>query len=313
MSTGQRAPRGYYVDLIRDGVPADELRKLGDRAVFRALLRTAASFRQRGYSYADWAGLVSEARSNLGHQARVRRNKERKPRDYERVLAEAWDKAGKWLDEEAEPMFTAADVRQRVADLRAILGDADIEIPDTDRAVLAHACDVAERYGTTRPVMPWREVAAGTGLGERATKNALARLDREGVLRVEHPGRSGAGERRRQARLVHLPRPEDLTTTYLCRGTRPVGPPGLTYGTPTNSTAGTPGLTYGTPMEVLRSHHDDDKEEPMVSLTLKAADGAALREALDALMRDGRVSVAAADSDDDGGGVVVPLRRSTAR
>jgi hypothetical protein len=56
-----RALPGYMIDLIRDGVRWSKLRAGGDRAVFTALVRTAASAQQRGHTYPQWAELISRS------------------------------------------------------------------------------------------------------------------------------------------------------------------------------------------------------------------------------------------------------------
>jgi hypothetical protein len=66
---------GRTVDLIRDGAPAADLARRGDSAVWSALLSTATSARQRGWTFPEWAAYVSEARSNLGRQARIKRGR----------------------------------------------------------------------------------------------------------------------------------------------------------------------------------------------------------------------------------------------
>jgi hypothetical protein len=207
--TEHRALPGTTVDRIRDGTQPAELRARGDKAVWSDLVGTAASARLHGWTFAQWAFLVGERRSHLGRQARLRRGRtELTPRQYERKIGAAWDTAGSWLDR-ADAPTTPADVADRIAAVRAYVADADAELTDGERDVLAYATDVAETNRTDRPALPWRRVKDGTGLGERATKGALDRLARR-------PGRIPPPPPRQE-----IPMTDPMTATT---GHRPTAP-----------------------------------------------------------------------------------------
>src|SRR4051794_25736272 len=118
MTQPHRALPGRTIDLIRSGVPPSELRAKGDRAVYRGLVGTAASALQHGHDYAEWAALVTEARSNLGRQLRLKGGtKERPQRNVERTLRGAWE-AGQKFVANAPPAYSRDDALAHVAAVR---------------------------------------------------------------------------------------------------------------------------------------------------------------------------------------------------
>ncbi|WP_345037397.1 hypothetical protein [Georgenia daeguensis] len=302
-TTTRSALPGRMVDLIRDGVPPADLRAKGDRAVWAALVKTAASSQQRGHTYAEWAAIVTDAKSALGRQASIRagRDKVKSPAAREKTLRSAWDAAARWL-KDAPASFTRETVLAHVAAVRGWAGDADADLDDHERMVLIAACDVAERNGTTRPAMPRRAVSEATGLGERTVRTTLAALDDRGILRLEVPGRGGA-EGKRRAGLYQLPTADVMADAYLYRETRSMGHPAQVYGTPRDASAGTPAQVYGTP--------DTEGTTTMVTLTLTAADPEQLALALAAITRDPGVQVITSASDDSNVVELASVRRSS--
>ena len=297
-----RALPGPIIDLIRDGITLADMKAGGDRAVWKALVRTAASASQRGQSWEEWESLLGESRSRLGAQARLKRGrKERTSRDYHRTLISAWTTATKWLTP-APPRLDAEQIRERANTVEAFIADAETPLPDSHRAILACAVEVARRNGTTRPALPRRELQKATGLGERTLRTALDALHQSGLLHLEVPGRASGNLDRRRANLYQLPTVEALDA-YLYRGTRSMGPQAQVYGTPPVSPNGTPLQIYGTPTADSEGHH-------MVTLTLSAASPQALAAALDALQRRGEVQIAPPVVDGNETNVV-PIRRAS--
>jgi hypothetical protein len=259
-----------YVDLARYGVTDSDLRRAGDRAVYNALVRVAMSAVNADWDYGRFAVFIAEPRSNLGQQARLRHGKPVESVRYERMLRAAWTRAAERV--EGSQKISKLDVDERVRDLRWLIEDADTDLNDAERAVLGHACDIAAKIGTLTPAMPWRAVKEATGLGEKSTKNTLARLTERGLLRVASLGKRGAGSK--VATCYHLPLPEHVSerlplaegsqqgqrgsqagtpaegAPYSVPETGPMGPPGQTYGTPHEEHLGTPGQTYGTPADL---------------------------------------------------------------
>lgn len=61
-----RALPARMIDLVRDGVPAHDLKTRAGRAVFSALVGTAASAQFRGWDRSEWEALVQKARRRHG-------------------------------------------------------------------------------------------------------------------------------------------------------------------------------------------------------------------------------------------------------
>lgn len=190
-----RALPGPMIDVIRDGVPARALRDRGGAAVWGALVSTAMSAQQRGWTYPHWAGLVSETRSLLGRQARLDRGRrDIGPKRYERTLRRSWEAAGRAVAE--SPAQTATEVREAVNEtLRALdrLPESAWPLPPRDRLVLRWVLEEAARRGMTRPVTPARAIEAETGVPRAEVSRALARLRAEGWIELHSRGARGAG------------------------------------------------------------------------------------------------------------------------
>jgi len=239
----RRALPASAVDLIREGVPDRDLRAGGDRAVWRALVSTAASASQRGWTYAEWNALIAERQSQLGTQASFQRGRYRGI--PHKTLLKAWTDAERWVASKPLPI-TAPEAKALAASVRSwgSSGKTGLSVPQ--QAILLFATEVAERNGTTRPALPRREVMAATGLGERTVRTALRQLEQLGLLRLAVAGRPGGpSSQKRRANLYTLPSGEDITA-YLSRETRPVGQGAQTYGTHGDGGLGTMAQVYGT-------------------------------------------------------------------
>ena len=247
--SGRQSLGRLYLDLIRDGVnvdgcDADE----HDRQVHRALVRSAMSAAQCGQQFDEWMVLVRESISRLGQQAKRKGGRQdRSDRELNLLLLDAWTTAEERITE--RPTMTAQDRAERITSVRQFCADADTKMTDTERAVLAAACDLAEQYGTIRPALPWRRLRELSGLGERATKSGLASLRAKGLLVLHRRGSAAGDPRRRRASVFHLPSAEVLAAHGAAV---PYTPRGLTYGTPQPSVQ-----TYGTPaqMQVTSANH----------------------------------------------------------
>ena len=208
-TVSRRALPGPIIDRIRDGVPAAELRRAGTGAVWKALVSTAASAQQRGWTQPDWTALLDEPQSRLGAQAKVERHKPLPARRYHRTLANAWAAADRWLTE--RPTWTRDDILTRIENLRATI--ADLPLADDDRLIMHAAITIAAKNGTTRPALPWRTLAAETGLTQHRVRTGLARLGELRLLVLERRGYGGAVRRRANlyqlGETVHIPVPKE--------------------------------------------------------------------------------------------------------
>src|SRR4051794_27478841 len=91
------------IDLIRDGVLPADLKAQGSGSLSQALIRTAMSARQCGWTYAEWAGEVLMRRSKLGSQLSVKKGREVPRGTVNKALLKAWDKAGQRIEESPAP------------------------------------------------------------------------------------------------------------------------------------------------------------------------------------------------------------------
>lgn len=283
-----RALPGHVIDRIRDGVPPAELRATdgsgGGRAVWKALVSTAASAWQRGWDREEWEALLDEPASRLGAQSRTKDGtRPLTPAARAKTLGDAWNQAQVWVSTRPAPNDRADMRKQAESRARALLRvveDPATDLRDVDRAVLAYTADLALTRGIDRLALPWREVMAGTGYGERAVKNALRRLTERQMLTRTDPGRAGGPEaKRRRAALYRIPDPEALAAAdlHLYPETGSVGPPRQVYGTPLDPSAGTPARSMG-PVP-----NDDQAEQHIqqrVAITTTSASGAPFVEEL---------------------------------
>ncbi|MGY1985449.1 replication/maintenance protein RepL [Blastococcus sp. SYSU DS0669] len=203
----ERALDGPYIDLIRDGVTGldNATGSDYDTPVFNALVKVAMSMCQRGHDFATYHLRLTESVSKLGHQARRSRGrKDRSRAETNALLSKAWTTAEGVVAE--RPALTSGGRAAFIATVRAHVADAALDVTDSQRAVLAYACDSAEAHDNTlRPVMPLRAVAEATGLSIKTVRLALAALSEADLLPRARRGRSGADPSRWKASLYRLP------------------------------------------------------------------------------------------------------------
>ncbi len=288
------------IDLIRDGVPADELRAGGSRALWSALVRTAASACQRGLDAWEWEAWLEDPGSRLGAQVKLRDGKKaRTKKAYADTLDSAWDAATAWVSKQPRA-FDREQMRELAQDkakaLLALVSDPAADLLDADRAVLAYAAEQARERGIDRVPMARRTVAAATGLGPKSVRKALVRLDRLGLLPLAQPGRPGGPAARCvRAGLHRLPDAKQVAT-FLYRETRSVGPPAQFCGPPSLSPLGPPASSVGPPSPDTAATSQSQKGSHMVTLTLTATDPEELASALALLRKEGHVHVGTAGS-----------------
>lgn len=221
-----RALPARIIDRIRDGVPKDQLTpERGDAEVWHLLVSTAASARQRGWTYPEWAHEVTKGSSELGIQAARKYDptpwRDRSHMDRERALRKAWKTAGEWI-ESMPPAHTREAALERVGDASEALEAAELD--EADRRVMEWAIVEAERLGTDRPALPRRAVMAGTNLPERAVRGALARLCELGWLVCEDRGLPGTLLKR--AALYRVCVPAGFAASPHTSGGKDCGAPG---------------------------------------------------------------------------------------
>lgn len=287
-----RALPGPMIDLIRDGVPAWDLRQRGGKAVYAALCRTAASAAQRGWDSWEWQALIEQPASRLGTQVRLRDAiRVRSGKAVAKLYDGAWDSATAWLH--TQPLaFTrkemAAHARKRAGLLMQLVADPDFTLTDPDRVVLAYACAQASERGMDRVALPRRTVARDTKLGERTVRNALLRLDDRGLLTLAEAGKPGTYKPR--ANLYRL----GLLPVVPVPVNGSVGRLAEICGTPSDDELGTPTLagqrSVGPPPLPLAAEQTQEGAH-MVTLTLSAANAEELARALALIRRETAVDV----------------------
>ena len=168
----------WAADLIRDGVPSDELRTHGSKALFAALLRLAMAAQEHGWTNDTFVTVTLETRHQLGDQLCHQNGKDR-PEDKCRELVDyAWQKASDFRVVKV-PDFgagLAAEVEARVVRAVRIAEDANSTLTVEERAVLACVAGEVRRRGWIRVPLPRRELSDALGLGDRTVRTALDRL-----------------------------------------------------------------------------------------------------------------------------------------
>jgi hypothetical protein len=224
--SGRRSIGPGFIDLIRDGVPGlgDTYGAEYDLLVRQALNSTALSAIYAGWDYAQWTYLLDEAASHLGIQARrVGGKRERDRRSLNRLRGSVWDSAVKYRAEHELP--TAEEIAACIATMRQLAADADHPLSDNMRTVLADVCDTAERLGTIRPAVSFKDLVERTGLTRKAARYALDRLHVDGLLTRERPG----DLHKRKAALRRLRPPAERTRGTYTRKTELRAPTAKSY------------------------------------------------------------------------------------
>jgi hypothetical protein len=261
-----RALPGHMVDLMHDGACSADLKAKGDRAVYAALLRTAASAVQRGWPYPEWADLVMNPRHELARQAQLKNGRPRGRLGTEKFLRQAWDKAAAWVATTEKP-FNGGDAeveasrREELAMLA--VADADRPLSENQRKVLAFVAQRAARIGTLRVAVPRLMLQQQLGLGATAARNALDRLCRLGYLELVEQGRPGGTRtKHRRANVYAVASELPIAVTSPVPETGMWCPLALSSSAPFATDSGAPALASGAP-----DTENERKERPVITLT----------------------------------------------
>jgi len=225
----RRALPSWAIDLIRDGVPREDLQQSGQRAVWNALGRTALSAINAGHSRPEWEYEVTRPVSRLGVQNRLRADgRERTAQAARKALNAAWERAEERASQRPAWSTEAAreEAHRRAQAVGLIAADADVPLADPQRALLAYAAEVASGQGSVSVNLPRVATAQATGLGEKAVRLNLDRLVERGLLDLVERGRARTRARPGRANVYRLPDEAGLrlARTSLSRETRQVGP-----------------------------------------------------------------------------------------
>jgi hypothetical protein len=221
----------YAIDTIRDGIIAAAFRAAGPFAMHKALNSIALSLQARGGTYVRYTELILGDGSKLGFQLQNRPgNKPLTRSAVYRELRRVWKNAEKFRDEgppEWDRDQLVAEAVRRADWAQCHAADADNNLTDAERAVLAYAAEVTRSRKLTRIPLPWRTVAQATGLGPQPTRRTLARLTKRGLLRLDVHGRANAHGGKRRANLYSLPNPSIDTATHPLTADADLGVPSI--------------------------------------------------------------------------------------
>lgn len=228
------------IDLMHSGVHPD---LLNPKTVHNALVRTAASYINRGLRYLDWRADLDRPGMTLGQQARYKAGaKVRTTTAHEKALRGAWEAAETWCA--ARPVsWTREAASAHARAVRAfIVADPDQVLTDNERAVLGALCDLSETIGSRAVPAPRRQLQEMTDLGLTALRTAVDGLIRQGMLTLHAPG-APRGPRARsapKANVYALP-DQDALDAMLAPAPPPLSVPGTpASGAPLQGASGAP-------------------------------------------------------------------------
>jgi hypothetical protein len=231
MSEATQSPKSlpaWAIDLITDGVPSKDLATSGHKAVWTALVRTAASAQHNHWSVIDWEYLVLDERRHLGAQVATQGGRQRSQVSVLKQLHKAWDTAWSWRTQQPpwDGVQAQEQIHERAAALIALSANPDAPLTTVERDILTFAAELAIQRRNTKVAMPWRATKEKHHHGQTAIRNAHARLAARGLLPLHERGApSGSRATKRRANLYRLPEANDPAIAhYLSRGARPVVP-----------------------------------------------------------------------------------------
>lgn len=194
------------------------------------------------------------------------------------LLVRAWERARTQAAE--SPKWTADEARQsavaRAEVVRNLVADANADLTDVQRAVLAYAADRADETGSTRVNLPQQATAEALKLTARQVRRALDTLGTRHLLICRERGRPSGPSAKVPPKASAYDLPDaGAAAAYLCRVPRQVGPPAQT-GTPLSQQAAAPPAVTGTP-----------PAQPLARLTVDVADAGDLSRAAELLRKAG--------------------------
>ncbi len=237
-------------------------------------------------------------------------NKRRRRTDREvlRLLTAAWKAAEKWVREQP-PAIDREAGRARARAVRDWIADADVQMPDAERKILAHAVQVAIDKGTDRPTLPRKQMLAATGLGLTALRLSLARLESARLLVLEVRGhRRGPNAHESTPARANAYRlaGDQAMSTYQYPKNGSVVPQALLCSAPGDNVPGAPSLFCSAP------ELDASLEGPTVvsfSAVFTASDAETMRAGLHTLLASGVRITEQPSATDRLPDNVVPLRQ----
>lgn len=216
----RRALSGRIIDLIRDGAPIDAIKSHGhDPAVWSALVSSAMSAVNRGWSAPDFVTLVLEPKSHLGSQASLKKGKNRGRAQTTRLVYDAWDRAQENV--KSSPAWTAGDLHQRAQERQARSAHAlkQVGLTEAEQLVMRHVARRLSEAGSLQRAISRQDFIDETGLGKTALETAQRRLMTRGLLvQIERGAPSGPKAGKRRAHVWALPDGQASTSAEVLAG-----------------------------------------------------------------------------------------------
>jgi hypothetical protein len=308
--TDHRALPAKMIDLIREGVPRNDLKDRGDRAVVGALVSAAMSAIQRGWPFHEWVAVLDDPLSKLGMQAKIdgRRWKSLSKSAHLRRLESAWERAEKSVAERPAADFFAK-IPDEIAKIRSWIDE--VPFSPNHRVLMLDAVEEAAQRPTLQPALAWRRTKErlekrGIKLtGRQIKEDGYDELCAHGALTLVARGRPGRGGSSGKANVYRLPDADARALVLRVTGPDP-HPVSLKRSKDQDPQAPTKKVDQDqtAPRSKDQDHQEgttDMADDTRVRLTVE---GATLEQVLAALQREG-LAVSAADLPDN----VVPIRR----
>lgn len=207
LEASRRALPGRIVDLIRDGAPDDAIRSRGhDPAVWSALVSSAMSAANRGWTAPDFVALVLDPRSRLGAQSSLKKGKTRGRAQTAKLVHKAWESAEQNI--QRSPAWTTSGLREAAHErqLQSAQRLAQEHLTRAEELVMRHVAQRLAETDSLQRAIARQDFIDGTGLGKTAVETAQRRLMSRGLLvQVEKGAPGGPKAGRRRAHVWALP------------------------------------------------------------------------------------------------------------
>lgn len=267
---------GTYVDLIVNGTSITQ----GRRDVVLAVRRVMLSAHRHGIGRQQIVGLLTDDRNRLAVQVATGRGGRRMSRSkVNEDLAKWWDATATLAA--TQPVWDRDDALAFIEFVRDAWEARRAECDDTTQRVFDVALQLATDYGSTRPALPERGVAARAGLSQATARRRLRALAADGEwLSLAQRGRPNTG-RSNLYLLAPALRGAYLRTSSVYAPPPTYAPP--TYAPPSDAQEAPMQATFtftGTPEQVARwtrllaqEAEPEQAPAPVIRLVPRAADG----------------------------------------
>lgn len=196
-----------YVDLLTSGISKQELKASGDRAVDRALMRTALSAVGRGWARGDWLCLIQDPRCTLAQQAKLHNGRPRGDEKHARYLGDIWERALKAHRPQGkgDKRVFAAEAESLIREWDAWLTEHPASLDNIDVLIVCAFLDKIASVGSRRVAYGRQRLLDETQLPEYDLRQRLDILHADKLLEcVERGVPSGPYSTHRRANVYVL-------------------------------------------------------------------------------------------------------------